>query len=127
MSTDLSFQELKEMFQAFTTQELLTFRKRKITEMDDEEFKVFLRSRCIADFELGVRQKFWEDFTEKEPIPFPKVFKMEDFPEGATTAHLVVKLGIFPSVTQARKNGFNNNLTMGLHSFKKGLVRAIIQ
>lgn len=34
-------------------------------------------------------------------------------------AHVVVELGIFPSVTQARKNGWNDPITLGIHHLTK--------
>lgn len=93
---------------------------------DGDELLNALKISNWVSFELGVRQGWWKNWNENGPIPFTNKFKLSDFPENATTANLVHKLGMFPSLTQARKNGFNEPLTTGEFSFKKGMLKAII-
>ncbi len=38
---------------------------------------------------------------------------LQDLPPGATMANVMVKLGVFPSVTQARKNGWDKPIELG--------------
>lgn len=89
-----------------------------------------LKLRVLDGLILGVTNGWWEDvdLDRLEPVPFAKVFKISDFPEHERTfAHLVVKLEIFPSVSQARKNGHTGPLTPGESWFKKRTVRVILK
>lgn len=85
-----------------------------------------VKVRNLLGFEQGVRQDWWEDWNESAPIPFPKSFSIAELGEGATTANIVVALGLFPSITQARKNGFNGPLQVGTVEFTKRKIRAKI-
>lgn len=124
----LNFNEMKSVIQRLSDNQVRTLSRIHFHNENDERSKKQLEIiERIATFEFGVRQNWWEDFDEKGPIPFPKKFKLSNFPNDATTANLVVALGIFPSITQARKNNVNGPLTIGLHSFKKGKIRAIIE
>lgn len=49
-----------------------------------------------------------------------------DLPSGATMAHVAAAVGIMPSVTQARKNGFDRPITLGLHVLTKKKVHVEI-
>lgn len=121
-----NFEDAKRILHSLSFYQLDILRDiRHIPEVIDGQHWLF-PLLSWADFEFGIRRKWWADFDENEPISFPKQFKLEDFPEGATTANLAAKLEVFTSITQARKNNVNAPLTKGLHSFKKGKVRAII-
>lgn len=48
-----------------------------------------------------------------EAQPFPLIVKVSDLPENATMAHVVTAANIFPSVTQARKNGWDKPIEFG--------------
>lgn len=85
-----------------------------------------VRLLVLLGFELGVRQGWWEDWNVDAPIPFPKKFSIAELGPTATTANIVVALGIFPSITQARKNGFNAPLEVGMVEFTKRKIRAEI-
>jgi hypothetical protein len=76
------------------------------------------RLQQLAD--LGL----WEDVSETgEPIPFPKTYSIEEIGPDASMANVMVDLGIFPSLTQARKNGWNKPLVLGDHEIGKKKIR----
>lgn len=62
-----------------------------------------------------VGQKFVSQ-SSGEPV---QTFAIKDFPEGSLLAHVMAKAGIFPSVSEARKNGWNKPITPGEYKFKK--------
>lgn len=43
----------------------------------------------------------------------PRAFRLCEFGEGATMAHVMHRAGAFPSVSQARKNGWNRPIEPG--------------
>lgn len=57
------------------------------------------------------------------------VFKLSDFSEvnNPLMAHVMAKAGIFPSVSQARKNGWNKPLTTGSWSVTKKKIRIRVE
>jgi hypothetical protein len=56
------------------------------------------------------------------PIPHPRKFSISELVPGATMANIVVLLGLFPSLSQARKNQWDKPLTLGVHSLTKKKV-----
>lgn len=46
----------------------------------------------------------------------------KDLPENATMAHVAAKSGAFSSVTQARKNGWDKPITLGVHRITKKVI-----
>lgn len=46
--------------------------------------------------------------------------EFEVFPLTETMAHLTVRLGIFPSLSQARKNGHGGEIPWGFNEFRVG-------
>ena len=90
----------------------------------DEEFLAFLKEWNANAMFIGVQQGWWADVDERgNPIPHPQIFKISEHP---TLATVVVELGIFKSVTQARKNGFDKPSSLGIHTFTKKKIRARI-
>lgn len=90
-----------------------------------EEFMERLRMHNLACIHIGVEQGWWEGVTDNgDPIPHPQKMSIEEHP---TIAHVVVALKIFPSITQARKNGFVQDSTPGLHVFTKRKIRVILE
>lgn len=83
-----------------------------------------IKMRVLIGYEIGVRQGWWEDYTADAPFPFPVEFSLASFGASPTEAHLVHALGLFPSVIQARKNGFTKPLTLGNYTFTKKNIRA---
>lgn len=54
-------------------------------------------------------------------------FKRADFPEHALMAHAMAKAGIFPSVSQARKNGWDKPMETGEWTVGKRKIKVIIK
>jgi len=50
-------------------------------------------------------------------------FKLDDFPENALMAHVMAKANIFPSVGQARKNGWDRPIEEGVFTVTKKKIR----
>jgi len=78
----------------------------------------------LIDMELGVRMGWWEDWDRNGPVDATQTFRMSQFGDEPQLAHILVELKIFPSLTQARKNGFDKPLTLGDHVFTKRKIRA---
>lgn len=55
-----------------------------------------------------------------------KIIKVSELPENATMANIAVLLEIFPSLTQARKNGFDRPITLGKHTLTKRKIEVEI-
>lgn len=90
--------------------------------------------QIIADNDAKMRGfigVFWVDIDAKgNPIPFPIRLKRADFHAKATMANVAVEIGAFPSLTEAKKNGKNQPITLGEHKFKGkfgGITRVIIE
>lgn len=73
--------------------------------------------------EVGRRKGFWEDWDENGPIANAAVFKQDQFGPEGQVAHILVELKIFPSLTQARKNGFGTPIQPGEFVFTKKKIR----
>lgn len=54
------------------------------------------------------------------------IINVKDLPPNPTMAHVMVKLGVFPSVNQAKKNGWDKPITLGEHILTKKKVRVQI-
>ena len=67
---------------------------------------------------FGAQQGWWTDWDEIGPF---KTIKM-NVAEHPTLAHAVVAIGMFTSVTQARKNGWDKPMEAGKFTFKKRRV-----
>lgn len=83
-------------------------------EMSDEEFTSWAQKNNDHCMNLGLSRGWWEKFNDKGPICV-KRFKISDF---KWEAELLVHLGIFESITQARKNGIKKPIVTGVHFFK---------
>ena len=53
------------------------------------------------------------------PLPHARRFSLAELGPGATMANVLVALGVFPSLTQARRNGQTAPLTLGRHVLTK--------
>ena len=87
--------------------------------------KARTKSKLQDMVDHGVFESVGDDANGIYPIPFPKKYKISEL-EGWTMANILVDLGIFPSVTQARKNGWDKPLTTGIHSFTKKKIHVEI-
>lgn len=83
------------------------------------------RNEIRAGLQMGVDLGWWEEFDEDrlDPIAPPITFKMSDFPDGTLMAHIIHKAGLFPSVSQARKNGWDRPIEVGTWSLTKKKIR----
>lgn len=54
------------------------------------------------------------------------VISTRDLPDGATMAHVAVLVGIFPSLTQARKNGWDRPIELGEQFLSKKRIHVNI-
>lgn len=81
----------------------------------DEEFWARMRKFVDDGLHRGVEMGWWDGVDEKrrEPIPFPIIIKISDLPQNATMAHAMAKAGVFKSVSEARKNGWNRPVEKG--------------
>lgn len=85
-----------------------------------EEFQARLRRNLINRLQpLVDLGHFYGIGDDLAPIPHPRQFSISELVEGATFANIVVLLGLFPSLSQARKNNWDKPLTLGVHSLTK--------
>jgi hypothetical protein len=90
-----------------------------------------VKAKNTADIEAMVGI-WWDKVENGVPIPFPTAFELctnenfigpldaFQFRKSATMADLVVRIGLFPSLSEARKAGHNKPITLGEHRFKNG-------
>ena len=77
---------------------------------------------------IGVAQGWWEwvDMDRRQPIPFPTMIDSSMFNEKGTMAHVLAFAGVFDSVSEARRAGWNKPITLGEHWFKNRTIRIVI-
>jgi len=92
-------------------------------------FLARIREQNLEGMRLGVERGWWPSFDEKTATPNPpaQVFKISNFPENATLGHVMAKAKIFPSISIARKNGWDDPIREGDFTVtkRKILVRII--
>jgi hypothetical protein len=99
---------------------------------EDEEHEMFiqaLRHRKDMFMQMAIRLKWWKDVDAKgNPIPFPHIVKISSLAENEITmAHVLAKLELFPSISEARKNGWNKPVQTGEWWFRKKTFHLIIE
>jgi len=105
---------------------------RKWQAAHPEEHEAFMEAARIRNQE-DVIEGFldgWWDLDEDGNMAAPaQVFHLSDFAEvnNPLMAHVMAKAGIFPSVGQARKNGWNKPLTTGSWSVTKKKIRIRVE
>jgi hypothetical protein len=91
---------------------------------DQSELLARHRARGRTLLEGMVRAGIFESVADDgTPIPHPEQFSIAALGPGATMAHVLVALGIFPSVGQARRNGQTGPLVLGRHVIGKKRIR----
>lgn len=86
-----------------------------------EEFIERLKTHNQASLEWGVTQGWWESVDNRgNPVAFPQEFSQSEHP---TMATIMVALEVFPSVNQARKNGWDTPTELGIHTLTKKRLR----
>jgi len=94
---------------------------------EHQAFVEKLKENNKKKLELGVKQGWWEGIDEKgNPVPFPVKMNVSDFLTTDTMAHILFKAGIFESVSEGRKNGWNKPVERGMFTFKKKNKRVLI-
>ena len=89
-----------------------------------EAFMLAIKRRALAGLEYGRRQGWWRAYTEEGPLPNPRKVFLVDYAD-KTMAHVMADLGFFPSVSQARKNGWDRPVTTGLFKVGKNWVKSV--
>lgn len=79
------------------------------------------RARHARFAEFAIRMGWWFDATPNhDPIPFPTIQDIADLEaHEKTMAHVLARHGVFKSVSDAKKNGWDKEITLGDHWFKK--------
>jgi len=54
-------------------------------------------------------------------------FTLTNFPNNALMAHVMAKAGIFPSISQARKNGWDKPIEVGVWNVTKKKIRVEVK
>ena len=105
---------------------------RKWREANPEEHAAFMEDITRRNQE-GVIEGFldgWWDLDDDGNMAAPaQVFHISDFAEvkNPLMAHVMAKAGIFPSIGQARKNGWDKPLTSGEWTVTKKKIRIRIE
>lgn len=92
-------------------------------DLRDEVFGLDLRRRNLFGFEHGRRMGFWKGWTNSGPWQ-PKKVVASEF-EGKSMAHVMTELGLFASVSQARKNGWDKPVATGMFKVGKNWVEIV--
>lgn len=99
-----------------------------LSEAEQADIRAERRVKMIQAMEFGVEQGWWPSFNDKlDPQPWPKIIKISELNSNETTmAHIVAKIGVFESISEARKNGWNKPVQKGEFWFKKKTVHLIV-
>ena len=94
-----------------------------------DEWFATLQQRNREGLELGTRAGWWDIGPDGNPQkPAIKVSIADMTAQNKTLmAHLMVDLGFFPSVGQARKNGWDKPLELGRHELGPKKKRAFVE
>jgi hypothetical protein len=77
--------------------------------MIDTEWIDQIKAKNMAFLHLGVENGWWDGVDERRgmPIPFPIIINLFNKPAGFLMAHAVHEAGLFSSISEARKAGWN--------------------
>lgn len=120
--------------------------QREMWDQDSDDKIKFIQKTVDenqAALQLGVELGFWEAVENGRPIPWPDMFILKtreirqrsgDFwhtigqltEHETTMAHLMAKLDLFDSVSEARKNGWNKPISEGEFWLHKKTKRVIV-
>jgi len=101
-------------------------RGRQWKEECPEEHAAFLeeiRQRNRQSVLDGAKQGWWDVDDDGNMLAPAIVIDSAELPDGAVMAHVMAKAGIFPSISQARKNGWDKPLTKGMVTVTKKRIR----
>lgn len=94
-----------------------------------DKFLEDIRRRNQEGVIEGFLSGWWEIDEDGNMSAPPKVFHLSDFAEvkNPTMAHVMAKAGIFPSVSQARKNGWDRPIETGEFTVTKKKIKIIVK
>jgi hypothetical protein len=91
-------------------------------DADHETFMTAVRQKANAGLELGLRWNWWTGYSNGVPNTPPKIVQIADY-SGKLMAHVMADVGFFPSLSQARKNGWDRPVELG--EFRVGKNRIV--
>lgn len=86
--------------------------------LTDEAFLLNIKNYNMIGMELFKRKGFFKNWDEKGPIGPDITVKLSDY-QNKTLAHVLHDLGFFPSISAARKNGWDKPVEVGTFTFKR--------
>ncbi len=103
------------------------FFKKAIAEDDPELRREFFKTAEKFSDLHGSLEGWWELDSNGRKMAFAKVVNISEFEEHENTmAHVLAKVGVFESVSEAKRNGWNKPIELGEQFFKKKTVRLMI-
>ena len=121
---DDPLREMKERTNRESLEAVLAARKwAEDNPVEHEKWQAEIEQRIIDGKIEGFLDGLWDLDDNGEMAPFPIVIDSATLPENALMAHVLAKAGIFPSVGQARKNGWDRPLEKGLIVVTKRKIR----
>ena len=87
----------------------------------EEEFRARNKRNIKRGFDYGISQGWFESVDENDrPLPFPIVLELRELEQEFTTlAQVFADIGVFPSIGEAKRNGWDKPLTVGEWDFPK--------
>lgn len=98
-----------------------------ISTLSDEEFLLRVKKNNEIGMQMGIKLGWWESVDAKgNPVPFPKIAKFDDFKDipNVTLGHVMHSCGLFPSISEAKRNNWNKPLVRG--KFTVGKLKRIV-
>lgn len=94
-----------------------------------QEWEIETKISMIEGIEWGEQKGYWDIDPRGNPQRLPDRFSISAMAEEGKTlmAHLMVDLGFFPSVGQAKKNGWDKPLELGRHELGPKKKRAFVE
>lgn len=85
-----------------------------------EAFIAECKAKSDAALQRGVDEGWWESVAAGNPIDFPIIIKKSELaPNETTMAHVMFKAGMFPSISDAKRNGWDKPIECAVFFFKK--------
>lgn len=93
----------------------------------DQDWLDELKKKNI-EFMKSQNGVWWESLDDRNnPVPFPIVVSKSSFGDRQTMAHVLVSIGIFPSLSEAKKNGGWDKKPIVLGEIKAKKKRILIK
>jgi hypothetical protein len=119
---DWSHKPSKETLRQWSTTSLKYYGRQSIDmSLAQNEWLQRLKIQNWLLNELGVRWGWWDDYTDDGiQIKYQNI-KASDYLD-KTMAHIMSDLKIFPSISQAKKNGWDRPVSIGIYKVGKSKV-----